>query len=220
MSGEKRRRLSYPVRRVFLLLLGLWIMAVGIALSIQAELGTTPISSVPYALSLISGVSVGTTTILVNTVLILLQIVILRRRFDWFQLLQFPAVLLFGTMIDLAGLLVDPIPVPNYFMQWVLCALGIFCVALGVSVEVEAGLVTTPGEGVVLSICQVAPVKFGNIKVSVDVSLVCISILLSLIFLGQLAGVREGTLAAAVCVGLITKRTNKLLDRIGTVILK
>lgn len=199
--------------------LGLTIMAFGVAFSIKAALGTSPISSVPYVTSTISGLSVGTTTIIMNFMFVLIQIAILRKKYDWFQLLQFPAAIVFGTMIDVAEYVLKPVEFSNYFEQWLLCVIGIFLVALGVSVEVMANLVTTAGEGIVLAICQVAPVKFSNMKVAFDVTLVCISIALSFIFLGHLDGVREGTIAAAVFVGLITKQTNKLMKKVEAVAL-
>ena len=104
-------------------------------------------------------------------------------------------------------------------MSWVYCALGIVLIAFGVSVEVMANLVTTAGEGIVLAICQVAPVKFGNMKMCFDVTLVCIAIVLSLVFLGHLSGVREGTIAAAILVGQITKQTNKLTKKVELAVL-
>lgn len=199
--------------------MGLTIMAFGVAFSIKAALGTSPISSVPYVTSTISGLSVGTTTIIMNFMFVLIQIAILRKKYDWFQLLQFPAAIVFGTMIDVAEYLLKPVAFSNYLEQWLLCVVGVFLVALGVSVEVMANLVTTAGEGIVLAICQVAPVKFSNMKVAFDVTLVCISIALSFIFLGHLDGVREGTIAAAVFVGLITKQTNKLMKKVEAVAL-
>ena len=199
--------------------LGLTIMAFGVAFPIKAALGTSPITSVPYVTSTISGLSVGTTTIIMNFMFVLIQIAILRKKYDWFQLLQFPAAIVFGTMIDVAEYVLKPVAFSNYFEQWLLCVIGIFLVALGVSVEVMANLVTTAGEGIVLAICQVAPVKFSNMKVTFDVTLVCISIALSFIFLGHLDGVREGTIAAAVFVGLITKQTNKLMKKVEAVAL-
>lgn len=206
-------------KRIIFLCLGLTIMAFGVAFSIKAALGTSPISSVPYVTSTISGLSVGTTTIIMNFMFVLIQIAILRKKYDWFQLLQFPAAIVFGTMIDVAEYVLKPVEFSNYFEQWLLCVIGIFLVALGVSVEVMANLVTTAGEGIVLAICQVAPVKFSNMKVAFDVTLVCISIALSFIFLGHLDGVREGTIAAAVFVGLITKQTNKLMKKVEAVAL-
>lgn len=220
MKKALRHKFNHPIKRLFSLCIGLMIMAFGIAFSIKASLGTSPITSAPYVTSIISGFSVGTTTIIINTIFILIQIVILRRRFDWFQLFQFPAVLLFGSMIDMAEYSIQTLSFSNYFQQWLLCFIGIIFVALGVSIEVMANLVTTPGEGIVLAICKIAPIKFGNMKVLFDVTLVCISILLSFLFLGGLYGVREGTAAAAICVGLMTKQINKLMKKAELVLFK
>lgn len=219
MEKPKQHSFDHLAKRIIFLCLGLTIMAFGVAFSIKAALGTSPISSVPYVTSTISGLSVGTTTIIMNFMFVLIQIAILRKKYDWFQLLQFPAAIVFGTMIDVADYVLKPISFSNYFEQWLLCVVGIFLVALGVSVEVMANLVTTAGEGIVLAICQVAPVKFSNMKVAFDVTLVCISIALSFIFLGHLDGVREGTIAAAVFVGLIIKQTNKLMKKVEAVAL-
>lgn len=219
MEKPKQHSFDHLAKRIIFLCLGLTIMAFGVAFSIKAALGTSPISSVPYVTSTISGLSVGTTTIIMNFMFVLIQIAILRKKYDWFQLLQFPAAIVFGTMIDVADYVLKPISFSNYFEQWLLCVVGVFLVALGVSVEVMANLVTTAGEGIVLAICQVAPVKFSNMKVAFDVTLVCISIALSFIFLGHLDGVREGTIAAAVFVGLITKQTNKLMKKVEAVAL-
>ena len=219
MEKPTQHSFDHLAKRIIFLCLGLTIMAFGVAFSIKAALGTSPISSVPYVTSTISGLSVGTTTIIMNFMFVLIQIAILRTKYDWFQLLQFPAAIVFGTMIDVAEYLLKPVEFSNYLEQWLLCVVGVFLVALGVSVEVMANLVTTAGEGIVLAICQVAPVKFSNMKVAFDVTLVCISIALSFIFLGHLDGVREVTIAAAVFVGLITKQTNKLMKKVEAVAL-
>lgn len=203
------KNIDHPLKRVVFLCAGLIIMAFGVAFSIQAGLGTSPISSVPYVTSEISGLSVGTTTIIMNFIFVVIQILILRKQYDWFQLLQFPAAILFGLVIDLAEGVAAPLSYSLYLQQWALCLVGIFLVALGISVEVMANLVMTAGEGIVLAICKVAPIKFSNMKILFDVALVCLSILLSLVFLGRLEGVREGTVAAAILVGQVTKQTNK-----------
>lgn len=197
------------LRRWLFLVVSLFVMALGVACSIQANLGTSPISSVPYVTGAISGLSVGTTTIIMNALFVLIQIAILRKQYQWFQLLQLPAAILFGTTIDVASWLIRGLVPQAYWQQWLICLLGIFLVALGVSMEVTAKLITTAGEGIVLAICQVAPVKFGNMKMAFDLTLVCLSILLSFLFLGHLDGVREGTIAAAILVGQLTKQLGK-----------
>lgn len=200
--------------RCALLLAGLAVMALGVALSIKAELGTSPISSVPYVSGLISGLSVGTTTIIVNSFFVLAQILMLRSQYDWYQLLQIPVAIVFGLMIDMFSLLMGDIVLSSYIQQWLFCAAGIIFVALGVSMEVTAELITTAGEGLVLAICQVTSFKFGNVKVAVDVTLVILAAAASLLVLGELAGVREGTAAAAVLVGLLTKQFVKPLNHV------
>lgn len=200
--------------RCALLLAGLAVMALGVALSIKAELGTSPISSVPYVSGLISGLSVGTTTIIVNSLFVLAQILMLRSQYDWYQLLQIPVAIVFGLMIDMFSLLMRDIVLSSYIQQWLFCAAGIIFVALGVSMEVTAELITTAGEGLVLAICQVTSFKFGNVKVAVDVTLVILAAAASLLVLGELAGVREGTAAAAVLVGLLTKQFVKPLNHV------
>lgn len=201
--------------RYMLLLAGLLVMAFGVACSIKAGLGTSPISSVPYALYEITGLSVGVTTILLHVTLILIQILLLRRRYDPIQLLQLPVALVFGGLTDVAVWAIGGITCPNYGVQWLLCLLGILLVGVGVSFEVTANVITLAGEGVVLAICRVFPVPFLRAKVGFDVSLVLIACALSLVFLGKIVGVREGTVAAAILVGLTSKQVNKLLKRIA-----
>lgn len=209
MTETEQIQRSSLIKRVLFLCLGLITMAFGVAFSIKAALGTSPISSVPYVTGAISGLSVGTTTIIMNTIFVLIQIAILRRQYQWFQLLQLPAAILFGMAIDVAGWLIRDLAPVAYWQQWVVCLLGIFLVALGVSMEVAAKLITTAGEGIVLAICKVAPVKFGNMKMTFDLTLVALSVILSFLFLGHLDGVGEGTIAAAILVGQLTKQMGK-----------
>ena len=199
------------IKRWLFFIVGLFIMAFGVAFSIKGNLGTSPISSLPYVTGQISGLTVGTTTIIMHCVLILLQILILRKKYDWFQLMQLPIAFLFGLMTDLA---VDSLAFLNpagYAQQWLLCGIGIVLVAVGVSFEVTADVVTLAGEGFVLAVCKISPIKFGTMKVCFDVSLVVISCILSALFLHGICGVREGTAAAAILVGIISKHINKLL---------
>ena len=212
MTKEKRNAASL-VKRYLFLCVGLCIMAFGVAFSIEANLGTSPISSLPYVTSLLTPLSVGNTTILMHCVFILIQIMILRKRYEPVQLMQLPVAFLFGYLTDFAVWALDKVTYKTYWQQWLLCVIGILLVAIGVSFEVTANVVTLAGEGVVLAICKVCPIKFGYMKVGFDVTLVVISCILSLVFLGGLHGVREGTIAAAIFAGLIAKEINRPLKK-------
>ena len=205
---------KHMLRRCLLLVVGLVIMAFGVAFSIKAGLGTSPISSLPYVLSLLPlHLTVGTATIAMHVTLIILQILLLRRRYDPFQLAQLPVALVFGSLTDFSVWALQGINVSAYPARWLLCIIGILLVGVGVSFEVTANVVTLAGEGMVLAVCKVFPVPFGNAKIGFDVTLVVIASVLSLLFLGGLYGVREGTVAAAFCVGLVARQVNRPMRR-------
>ena len=211
MIKESKTKLA---KRWLLLVAGLLIMALGVGFSIKADLGTSPISSLPYTASLVApGISVGTATIIMHCLFILIQLLLLRKDFGFSQLLQLPVALIFGWMTDIAVLLLGGIGAGTYMGRWLLCLVGIVLVALGVSAEVLAGVVTLAGEGLVLALCRVLPVKFGGMKVGFDLTLVVVSIVLGLAAQGRVLGVREGTVAAALLVGLLSRQMCRAVAR-------
>lgn len=211
MKKESKTDLA---KRWLLLVAGLFVMALGVGFSIKADLGTSPISSLPYTVSLVApAVSVGTATIIMHCVFIFLQLLLLRKDFGLSQLLQLPVALIFGWMTDLAVLLLGGVSGGSYIGQWLLCLIGVVLVALGVSAEVLAGVVTLAGEGLVLALCKVLPVRFGGMKVGFDLTLVIASIILGLLAQGRVLGVREGTVAAALLVGLLSRQICRAVAR-------
>lgn len=209
----KKRTWQAYVKRCLFLCAGLAVMAFGVAFSIRADLGTSPISSVPAAVSAFTPLTVGTATIIMHCVFIALQILILRRRYQPIQLMQLPVAVVFGYLTDFAVWALRDVTYSAYWQQWLLCIVGILLVALGVRFEVTAGVVVLAGEGLVLAICEAAPrLHFSYMKVAFDVTLVVIACVLSLIFLHRLSGVREGTVAAAVCVGLVSRLFSRPLQ--------
>ena len=181
---KRKERMMKLLKQYLLLCTGLAVMAFGVAFSVKADLGTSPISSVPYVVSMFTPFTVGTATIVMHCVFIALQILILRRRYDPIQLLQLPVAILFGYLTDLGIWAVGGISCTAYWQQVLLCIVGILLVGCGVSMEVTAGVVTLAGEGLVLAICRVVPVKFGNMKIAFDVTLVLTACVLSFLFLG------------------------------------
>ena len=201
------------LRRWLTFLFGIWVMSVGIALSIHGQLGTAPISTFPAVLDAATSLTVGFVTVLMNIAFVLLQILILRRRFKAFQLVQLPIAVLFGTLIDLSVYMTSWIQPENYLMQWVVTIIGALILGIGVYIQIQPKLLYLPGEGVVMALTQVSSVRFGTMKQLVDWSLVIISAVLSLILLQQLVNVREGTVFAAFAVGAVVKAIERFRNR-------
>lgn len=191
--------------RLIVFLLGMLIMSFGVALSIRSDLGTTPISALPYVLSLFTLLTVGTFTIFVNVVLVLLQILLLRKNFQLLQLLQIPAVILFGWFIDLSLKATSGVTPDTYWMEWLLSLLSSVVLAFGVFLQVKSNVTLLPGEGLVMAISKTQKLEFGKVKMGFDILLVVISVVFSFVFLKNLQGVREGTVAAALLVGGIIR---------------
>lgn len=190
--------------KLVMLMVGLFIMAFGISLSIKSNLGTMCISSIPYVLSLVSPtITVGQFTILFNIFLVLLQILIIRKDFKIIQLLQVILVLPFGYFIDLTLSWIINIHLNTYFSEWIFCIMGILVLALGILIEIKSKVLYLPGEGIVLAISQVTDINFAKLKPICDLTMVLIAIILSFLFLGKLCGVREGTIFASIFVGIL-----------------
>ena len=207
-------RKKYVVRRYAGLSAALFVMSLGIALVTNAHLGTTPISSLPYAITLISGLSLGITTFICNVVFVLLQKPILGSRFKAFTLLQIPVVFVFSLFIDINMWLTRPLICTEYIYQILLGILGNMVLGLGVSLEIASNATVLPGEGLAIAIAWRAKKNFGNIKVLFDMTLVTSAMLLTLIFLHTIAGLREGTLISALMVGSCVKLFSRWTRRL------
>lgn len=188
-----------------ILIVGLFIMSFGVALSVRSDLGTTPISCIPYVLSFASSLSLGTITIIFNTLLIIIQILLLRSNFPKIQLLQIVVNCIFGYFIDFSLSLTTNLIPSSYLMQWIICFISCLIIALGVFFEVNSKAVVLPGEGVSLAIHSITKINFGKLKTGFDTSNVIVGVILSLAFFGTFKGVGLGTIFAGIVVGYIVR---------------
>ncbi|GHS85690.1 membrane protein [Synergistales bacterium] len=195
-------------KKAILYMLGLFLTAVGVNLSKIGGLGISPVSSIPYACELIWGIEMGLATALIFMGLILLQIILLRKRFKLIQFSQLICTYAFSFFVTLTGpaMLTGFLPNPaNWFAQLAYCLVGVVFIGAGVSLYLIPGWIPMPAEGVALALVETSGgrLPLHRCKIIVDVSLVAVSAALSLTFLGGLVSVREGTLIDAVCVGVI-----------------
>ena len=210
------------VKRYLLFILCLFFMGLGVALTKHGELGVSPISSVANVVSLrFTFFSFGTWLTISNCVLLAGQILLLRKNFRPFQLLQIPLSFLFGYFTDFGLWLVGFIPNDIYIVQLLLVISGIVVLGFGITLGVVADVILNSGEAFVKALADVLHKEFSTVKIAFDVSWVTFSILLSLLFFGgSLVGPREGTILSAVCTGIVVrfwkKRLQKPLEQILT----
>ena len=195
------------------LFIAIFIMALGIAFSVKGNLGTSPISCIPYVLSLGLPLTVGEFTIIFNAFLLFLQILILRRDFEYIQLLQIFICIIFGYFIDFHVFILSSINITTYLQQWICVLLGCLILALGICIEVKCDSIILPGDGLLNTICKVTKHDFGRIKPIFDSTMVISAVIISLILFNTLVGVREGTIFAAIILGFIIQFYDKLFGK-------
>ncbi|MBR5273342.1 MAG: YitT family protein [Clostridia bacterium] len=195
------------IKRYILFIVGLFFLAIGVALTRLASLGMAPLTSIANVLSIyFTRVTIGNWLIILNCIFIAAQILILRKKFRLIQLMQIPLSVFFGYFTDFGVWLVSSIPNNTYAMKFALLIVGMIVISFGVSLTVIADVILNSGEALVKAISDTLNKNFGNVKVFVDISYVLTTCILSLIMFGdKIIGIREGTLISAVCMGLIVK---------------
>ena len=192
---------------------GVMVAGFGVALSTQAGLGATPISSVPWVLTFVTPLSYGTLTLIINIFFVLAQVAILRRRFPIFQFLQIPATALFGLCIDLGMWLSRPFVTEVYVLQVAMLVVGAAVLAVGILLQVRSEFLCIPGDALV----KVASREFGlplsRLKITLDGSLTLVALVMSALSLGRIEGVREGTILSVFLVGTFIGLFSKVFPK-------
>ena len=200
-------RKSEIAKRYALFIVSLFFSALGVAFTKHGELGVSPISSVANIMSYkFDALSLGTWLIIWNCVLILGQILILRKNFEPIQLLQVPLSFVFGWFTDFGMWLVSFIPADAYPVRLLMVVLGIIILGFGISLAVAANVIMNSGEAFVKAISDTIHKQFGNVKIAFDIICVLLSIILSLLFFNfSIVGMREGTIISAFMTGVVVK---------------
>lgn len=210
---QLKDRVTSFVWQHLLLLASLFIMTFGVALCVRSGIGSSVISTIPFVMTLAGesgmapALTIGEYTYIMNFILVGLQVLILRKRFQPVQLFQLLLGFVFGAFLD-ANMAVTEVFEPESLAgKCLLQFVGCTVLAVGIGFEIRCGSLTMPGEGITIAISQVSGVPFGKTKIRVDISMVVIAMILGYVFFGKwlLQVVGAGTLFAMIYVGAVVK---------------
>lgn len=191
--------------RLMTLLLGLSLLSFGVALSIRSNLGTSPISSVPYVFSYIFPLSVGVLTIISHIIFIFMQMIILGKQFQMIQWLQLLVGIVLGVFIDIAIWLTAFMDIQQYVYQIAVSLISCVITAIGVILQIKARLIYLAAEGLYQAFAIRFHKNYGTVKTYGDVILVAFAAISSYLVLHQLIGIREGTIISAILIGTLIR---------------
>ena len=210
------------IKSLVVLFVGISLMSIGIALAKLAQLGTSPISSIPNVMSYITPQSIGNLTMIFMVLMIFLQMVILRE-VNLPIILQIVPGLAFGGLIDVFVDVFTNLGLPalmgHYLEQLAFTLLGMVVLSLGVFFEVNSRSILMPGEGLVVALTLRTKKPFGKLKMYTDLTMVAVALVISLLYFQGLVGIREGTIIAALFTGRLVTLYSPLIpwvDRFTT----
>ncbi len=195
--------------------IGLFIASLGVAFSVKAGLGTSPVSSIPYSMSLVWPVlTLGGWLNILSVIQITVQVLIMRKSCKPAEIvIQTILAFVYGYLTNFSCLLISGLPEATaYFTKLTYLVISCFVLAFGIWIQLRAGVAMLPGEAMNRAIAKASGKKYENVKIFFDVFYIVGSAVICFIFLGELKGVREGSVIAALAVGVIIKLYNRILD--------
>ena len=202
-----QNRIIEKAGRYGLFLVGLFIASMGVAFSTKAGLGTSPVASVPYSISLVSSLfTFGGWLNLLSVIQIAVQIIVMKGKCNYVEIaIQTVLAFVYGYLTNLSCYIIRDLSADSYMVQLGYMLLGCFILAFGIWIQVKGGVAMLPGEAMNRAISIRTGRRYENIKILFDVIYILLSAAICLIFLHRLEGVREGSIIAAVLVGNIIK---------------
>ena len=204
------------IKNYALFLIGLFIASMGVALSAKAGLGTSPVASVPYSVSLVNHtLTFGWWLNMWSVLQIAVQIALLRKKCKPAEIIiQTVLAFVYGYLTDFSCKLISGLQANTYIMQFALMILSCFVLGFGIWIQFKGGVAMLPGEAMNRAISEVTGKKYENIKIFFDVLYIIVAAAICFIFIGKLEGVREGSIIAAVLIGNIIKLYNSLYNKL------
>ncbi|MCL2568672.1 MAG: DUF6198 family protein [Oscillospiraceae bacterium] len=208
-------------QRLTLYLGGVAYSALGVVFIVGAGLGAQPTQTLNYVLTLVTGLSLGTWTFLMLSLYAIIQVPLRGQGFGWLQPIQIAMALFMGILVDLwRALLIDVTFPGGYFGQLLELALGIFILASGMVIYRSARIADLPFDGLCAAVgTRFLGGAFHRGRMFMDATLVVAALVISLVFLGSIHGVREGTVIAALMIGRCVPYTRRIvvpiLEKLG-----
>lgn len=142
--------MSIKIKRVISFLLGLFVLSLGISFTIKSELGAGAWDALNVGLSNLTGLTVGTWTILVGVILIFVNALLLKKKPEFIAI---TTVLIIGYFIDFWLIFVFPeFKIETIVMKFVILFIGVVLMGVGIATYLQAKFAVIPIDRLMMAI--------------------------------------------------------------------
>ena len=203
---------AFTPRRRVMYIVGLFILACGITMNTKTHLGVSPVLSIAYNISQLTGIDFSVMSFIYYLFLIALQFFMDREHFEQVQWLQLAVSLLTSAFIGLFDRILPTAgSVPA---QMGMLLLAIVLTAIGIILTVGAKFVPNPADGTAAAIGRRMGKSLGLGKNVLDLVSIALALVIGLIFTGGILGIGVGTIAAMILTGRVVALIQKPLLRL------
>jgi len=187
--------------------LNIVITGIGASLGIKAAVGVGAWDALSQSVSTVIGMKIGTFSMLLNISCVVVQLLMLGKRFKPIALLQVFVAILLGYVVNYmyytiyANLVID-----SYFINLGIYIVSVFIIVIGVANIMAMNFISFPLEGACIVISDRFKLNFGKVRQWADIISIVIALLVAFIFQDTIT-VGVGTVIGMLLFG-------PLLDRI------
>ena len=203
---------NYMRRKIIIYLIGIFTLAIGSNLFLNAALGVAPSCSLALTLTFLLPGSYALFNFIVNSLILILEALIVHK-FGKAQVLQFIITFIYSYLIKITSIFLTHIQ-PHFFLEQILLAiLACIVMALGITLTIHSNLTVMPYEGFIGALSIRLRKDFGKLRVVIDVLFTLASIVISLVLLHNMNSVGLGTIIASFLTGSVVSLYDIILNK-------
>ena len=193
--------MNKTIHKVFIVAISVIFLGIGVSIALKVDVGVGAWDALSQSISRVINIKVGTIAMMLNISCVLIQLLLLKKKFKIKHVLQILVAILLGIVVNfILYEVLSNFTVNNYFIKILLLLVAYIICAISVSVIMAINFVSLPLEGCCIVISTRINKKFGTLRQFADIISIIIALGISLIF-NQRLPVREGTIIGMIIFG-------------------
>lgn len=201
------------MKNIIIYFIGMILLAFGLTTNALTGLGSSPLLSVDYVISIWKGISFANLTFIHYAIFVIVQLILVKEKTKknmLMILLQIPFSLVFTRIMALVKLLVD-LSECSFLIRMIWLIAAIILIGIGAAMMLQVHWIPNPGDGIVQCVASVSGKKVGTIKNIFDISHVLAATILSYVTMRSFDGIGIGSILSMLFIGRVIALYNRIM---------